>query len=499
MPRYLLGIDVGTSGTKTVLVDEDGVVTDTAYVGYGIDTQMDDWAEQDPDAWVQAACDTINKVVSKSGISDQDIAGIGFSGQMHGTVCLDSNGDPLLPATIWADQRSAAEVEYICDNVGLENLARWTSNPIATGFQAATLLWLVRHRPEITDRIYTVLLPKDYVRYRLTGEIGTEASDASSTLLFDVARRRWSKDMLGALDLPQSWLPAVAESSDIAGELTDASAKSVGLRSGIPVMYGGADQPIAAVGNGVTQHGSAQSTIGTGGQIFLSLDWPLVDSQLRTHSFCHTAPDRWYLMAATLSAGLSLKWFREQVLQASHDLSYSDLSDEASAVAAGSEGLFFAPYLAGERTPHMDPHARGGFVGLTLRHSRAHMTRAIMEGVTYGLREGLEIMRGLGAEVNQVVASGGGARSPLWRQLQADILGCQVVTTNVAEQAGLGAALIAGVGVGVWSSIEEAASCGVVHSDPIDPDAERARFYDVQFGKYRLIYPALRSVIHPAA
>ncbi len=493
--RYLMGIDLGTSGLKTVIVDEAGGLLACPLREYSIQTPRPGWAEQDPETWLEAATSTMREALAQAAIPPRQVVGIGFSGQMHGTVCLDEEGQLWRPAIIWPDQRSKDQVAEVYRRFGKEKLGAWTANPLATGFMLATLLWLRENEAETYRRTAQVVLPKDYLRYRFTGKVGSEVTDASSTLLMDTARRAWSAELLHALDIEPSLLPEVHESAEVAGVLRGEVAEATGLPEGIPVVYGGGDQPAQAVGNGIIRPGLLSCTIGTGGQLFVTLDSPLYDPELRTHTFCHALPDRWFLMAAHLSAGLSLKWLRDKVLgDFSCKLSYDALADAAAKVSSGAEGLLFLPYLLGERTPHMDPRARGVFLGLTLRHGGAHLTRAIMEGVVLGMREGLELMLGLGASVDRIVASGGGTRHPLWLQLQADIFNREIYQTETREAAAFGAALLAGVGVGVYDDAERACAQTVRWREVVvRPDPASVARYDEIFGRYRRLYPALRE------
>ena len=488
---YLLGIDLGTSSVKAVLIDESGTVAAVAQEEYGIDTPHPNWAEQDPETWWRATCAVVNGAVGKSPVGPDAIKAIGFSGQMHGTVCLGRNGTPLRPAVIWADQRSAEQCEKIYSTVGREKLAEMTCNPVAPGFMAASVLWVKENEPDTFANVKHLLLPKDYVRYRMTGRPASEPSDACSTLLFDTKARDWSRELVDMLDLPPDILPPIVRSRDVVGELTREAAAELGLDAGIPVTAGGGDQPIAAIANGVIEPGLLLATIGTGGQLFTPLAEPTYDPQLRTHTFCHAVPDRWFIMGATLSAGLSLRWFRDNVADG---IPYARLSEEAAEVPPGSDGLIFLPYLVGERTPHMDPKATGCFVGLTLRHGRAHMARAIMEGVAFAMRDSLEIFKELGVTTHKAIASGGGARSPIWRQIQADVFGVDLVTVDVAEQAGVGAALLAGVGVGVFSNVAEACERAISYGETTSPIEENRALYSERYDLFRSLYPSLRGV-----
>jgi len=494
-----LGIDLGTSSVRAMLVARDGTPLATASRTYPILAPHPGWAEQDPDAWWLAVCDAI--AACRVAAPDAHVEAVSLSGQMHGTVLVDRRGTPIRPAIIWADQRSAAEVDAFLARVGRDWLAAHTANPLATGFQLATLLWLARHEPESLRALGTVLLPKDYLRGRMTGTWATEASDACSTLLFDTAARRWSDDVIAAAGVDPAWLPPAAEATDRAGEIVPAAAEATGLAAGTPVIMGAGDQPATAVGNGVTEPGQVLSTIGSGGQLLAPATDAAYDPLLRTHTFCHAAKDRWYVMGAILSAGLSLRWLRDQVLafatpKAAEALDYAALSAMAAEVPPGAEGLIFLPYLTGERTPHLDPHACGVFFGLSPRHTAAHLARAVMEGVVMALAEGLDIMRDLGIAPERVIAAGGGARSILWRQIQADVYGCPVTTSAVEEQAAYGAALVAGAGIGWWPSVRDACrACVRPGSEPLQPDARRRDFYAALRGLYRDLYPRLREAM----
>ncbi len=495
----LIGIDIGTSSTKTVVIGPDGALLSVAAREYAVETPRPGWAEQNPETWVDAALDTMRRSLAAASISPDQVQAIGLSGQMHGTVCLDARGHVLRPAIIWADQRAAAQVAEVYARIGREQLAAWTANPLATGFMLATWLWLREHEPDVLAATAHLLLPKDYVRYRLTGEMGTEPSDASSTLCFDTANRCWSASLLDVLGLDARVLPPVAASAAIAGGLLPEIAAVTGLRPGTPVIYGGSDQAMQAVGHGVVAPGVLSSTIGTGGQLFAPLPHPAYDPQARLHCFCHVMPDMWHLESAMLAAGLALKWLRDNVLIG---LTYQEIADAAAMVPAGAEGLFFAPYLAGERTPHMDPRARGSFVGLTLRHGRAHMARAVMEGVVFGMRQGLALMLDLGVAPERdvghgIIASGGATQHPLWLRLQADMFNRPLYQTRTVEAAAVGAALLAGVGVGVYANVADAVAQAVRYADGVVmPNPENAARYAELADTFAALYPALAPTYH---
>jgi xylulokinase len=490
-PSALMGIDLGTSSTKTVLIDASGRLLATAAREYPVDTPRPGWAEQDPDWWLEAAVGTMAEALAQRETAPEEVAGIGLSGQMHGTVCLDKKGEPLRPAIIWADQRSRDQVARVYREVGAERLGAWTGNPLATGFMLASWLWLCEETPEVAQATAHLLLPKDYLRYRLTAELGGEPSDGSSTLLFDTAGRDWSAPLLEALGIDPALLPPVRESAEVAGGLRPEIAARTGLRAGTPVVFGGSDQALQALGHGVVDPGIVSCTIGTGGQLFAPAHAPVYDPQLRLHLFCHALPDRWHLEAAILAAGLSLRWLRDNVLQG---WSYGALADAAARVPPGSERLFFLPHLAGERTPHMDPQATGAFVGLTLRHNREHVTRAVMEGVVFALRQGLDLMVELGVPVERIVASGGATAHPLWLQLQADIFNRPIYRTATIEAAAVGAALLAGVGAGFYPDVLEACRRTVTwREEVIAPAGENVTRYEEGYRTFCRLYPALAA------
>ncbi len=491
--KTLLGIDIGTSSTKAVLIDVSGKLLALSQSEYGIDSPKPEWAEQHPETWWAAVRDTVRAVASQSGVNPQDIAGIGLSGQMHGTVLLDKNNSLLRPAIIWADRRSAKQCQAVLDLLGKEKLRDLAGNSLSPGFMVATLLWLKENEPSTFSRIATVFLPKDYVRYRLTGELATEVTDASSSLLLDVRSRTWSEELLRLVGISEEQLPPLHESQDVVGTLTKSAAEELGLVGGIPVVAGGGDQSMAAIGNGVVEEGIALSTIGTGGQLFTPTRTYRTDPELRIHSFCHAVPGMWHLMGAILSAGLCLKWFRDRLASG---LDYMQIDDAARSVPAGSDGLLFLPYLLGERSPHLDPAARGCFVGLTINHSLSHLARAVMEGVAFAMKDCLDLFLSLGVNPEKIVLSGGGARSELWRQIQADVYGRDAITVNMREEAATGAAILAGVGVGIYPSLQRA--CGELiklesTTTPIPENASRyAELYDV----YRSLYLQLRDSFH---
>lgn len=488
---YILGIDLGTSGAKAAILDRSGRIAGLGRREYTVVTSQPGWAEQDPAVWQEAITATTREALAQAAVPPARIAAIGLSAQMHTTVCLDAAGRVLRPAITWADQRSHAEVDEVYRRLGKATLGRWTQNPLAAGFTLATLLWLQRCEPAVYAAIAHILLPKDYLRYFLTGAIGTDATDASATSLMDVAAGAWNAELLDICNINPAILPPIHGSTEVAGHLRAEAAAALGLPEGIPVAFGAADQAAQAIGNGIISPGLLSCTIGTGGQLFAPSAAPIYDPELRLHTYCHAVPERWYIMAATLSAGLSLNWLRRQILAGG---SYQALADAAAATPPGAEGLIFLPYLAGERTPHMDPGARGVFAGLTLRHDRAYLIRAVMEGVVFSLRQGLALIEDLGVPVTRVIASGGGTRHPLWLQLQADILKHGIYRSTTEEAAATGAGLLAGVAAGLYPDIATACAQAVHQAgEVVAPDPERAALYDAAFQRYVDLYPALAS------
>lgn len=497
---YLMGVDVGTTGTKALLGNEEGKILARSVKEYPLSTPRPNWAEQDPGDWWKATVTSIRKVIKDSGVDSRDIKGLGLSGQMHGAVVINKDYKVLRPCILWCDQRTADQCGYITKKIGPERLIELVSNPALTGFTAPKIIWIKENEPEIYRKIHKILLPKDYIRFRLTGNFATEVSDASGTLLFDVKKRKWSGEMLDKLEISPHLMPRCYESPEVSGKISKEAAELTGLRPGTPVVGGGGDQAAGAVGNGVVKPGIISSALGTSGVVFAFSEEVKVDPRLRAHTFCHAVPGKWHLMGVMLSAGGSLRWFRDILGQEEVKLAgekgvdpYEILTQEAGEVSAGSEGLIFLPYLTGERTPHADPQAKGVFFGLTVRHRRNHLIRAVMEGVAYGLRDSLEILRGLGIEIKQVRASGGGARSPVWRQMQADINGVEMVTTNVDEGPAFGATLLAGVGAGIYKSVEEAAKRTIRVTSHTSPELRNVELYDKYYQLYRSLYPILKD------
>jgi xylulokinase len=495
-----LGIDIGTSGTKTLAIDGHGKILADATETYPCHHPRPLWSEQDPDDWWRATVATVRAVVKQAGLKPPDVKAIGLSGQMHGSVFLDRNQRVIRRALLWNDQRTAAE----CDEIerragGRRKLIKLVANPALTGFTAPKILWLRNHEPRNFDALRKVLLPKDEIRRRLTGEFATEVSDASGMLLLDVAARNWSKTLLSKLELDVDLLARCHESEEITGQLTREVAGELGLSTDCVVVGGAGDCAAGAVGNGIVSQGVLSTSIGTSGVMFVHCDKVKIDPEGRIHTFCHAVHGKWHMMGVNLSAGGSLQWFRNQLCQAelAHSKSaqrdpYEVITAEAEAVRPGSDGLFFLPYLSGERTPHADPDARGCFVGLTLAHTRGHLVRAIMEGVTYSMRDSLEIIRGLDVPMKQIRASGGGSRSPLWRQIQADVFAQKVVTLNAEEGPAYGVALLAAVGAGEFKDIGEACKATVRVIKETAPNRAARKHYDRAFPIYQQLYRSLK-------
>jgi xylulokinase len=496
-----LGIDIGTSGTKTLAIDPTGKILAEATAGYPCHHPKPLWSEQDPEDWWQATIKTVRQVMKAAKLEPAAVKSIGLSGQMHGSVFLDAQDRVIRPALLWNDQRTAAECGEIERAAGgRRKLIKLVANPALTGFTAPKILWLRNHEPKNFAALRKVLLPKDDIRRRLTGEYATDVSDASGTLLLDVAKRTWSKPLLSKLELDPALFARCYESEEVTGKLTPAAAKTLGLSTNCAVVGGAGDCAAGAVGNGIVSRGSLSTSIGTSGIMFVHSDEVQIDPEGRLHTFCHAVHGKWHMMGVSLSGGGCLQWFRNRLCQADSVAAkraktdvYKLLTQEAAAVKPGSEGLFFLPYLAGERTPHADPDARACFIGLTLAHGRGHMTRAVMEGVAYAMRDSLSIIRELGVPVKQIRASGGGSKSQLWRQIQADVFGQPVCTINAEEGPAYGVALLAAVGAGAYKSIEEAckATIQVVKETPVVATAQK--HYDRGFPIYQGLYQSLKG------
>lgn len=496
----LLGIDVGTGGSRTVLINDSGQILATETVEHApFASPQLGWAEQDPADWWRASRAAIRAVLSKNGIRSDEVAGIGLSGQMHGSVLLDKDNRVLRPALIWCDQRTEAQCESLTKQIGARQLIELTSNPALTGFTLPKMLWVREFEPEIWNRVACVLLPKDYVRFKLSGDKATDVADASGTLLLDVVRRRWSSQMLEHVGIDEQLLPRVFESQEITGCVSPTAAEETGLRAGIPIVAGAGDQAAGAVGVGIVKPGFVSATIGTSGVVFAASNEPSLDPRGRVHTFCHAIPGRWHVMGVTQGAGLSLKWFRDQFGVINKDGGapdpYDALTDEAARTPPGADGLLWAPYLMGERTPHLDPKARAALVGLTASHTRAHVVRAILEGVAFSLRDSLEIFREMNVPMEKIRLAGGGARSAVWRQIQADIYGQAIETVEAEEGAAYGVALLAGVATGIWKGVDAACDEVVKVRERQEPDMATREVLEKQYSRYRALYPALSSVM----
>ena len=487
---YLLGLDSSTTATKALLIDETGKVLGVASSHYDYETPHPLWTEQHPDLWWKGTVDSIRKLMEELDVDPNQIAGIGLTGQMHGLVLLDGNQEVLRPALLWNDQRTRAQCDTIRNVIGKQKLIAITGNDALTGFTAPKIVWVQEEEPDIYAKARHILLPKDYVRLKLTGELASDKAGAAGTLLFDVAKRDWSGEVLEALNINPAFMPQTFEGTEITGHLTQEASKATGLPAGIPVVGGGGDQAAQAVGVGAVKEGIIALTLGTSGVIFASSNTPAIEPNGRLHGFCHAVPDRWHMMGVMLSAAGSLRWYRDT---AAPNVSFADLSKEAESVPPGCEGLLFLPYLTGERTPHPDPFARGAFIGLTVRHQRKHMTRAVLEGVAFGLRDSFTLIEGSGLpKAERVLISGGGAKSPQWRQILADILNAELSTVNTAEGAAFGAALLAGIGAGIWPDIDAAHNEVIQITGTTRPNPEAAERYDTYYKLYHELYPALK-------
>lgn len=496
-----LGIDIGTSGTKTLAIRETGEILASATVEYPLYSPHPGWSEQDPEDWWKGSAESVRMVLQRGGISPEDVKGIGLSGQMHGSVFLDQDGKVIRRALLWNDQRTAQECAEIEERAGgREALIGMVANPALTGFTAPKILWLRNHEPQNYERVRQILLPKDYVRYRLTGEYASEVSDASGTLLLDVKARAWSKELLSKLEIDPDLLPRVYESEEVSGTLTSAAAELLGLPAGVPVVGGGGDQAASAIGNGIVSRGTISATMGTSGVVFAHSDELQIDAGGRIHTFCHAVRGKWHVMGCVLSAGGSFQWYRNQFGQAESSAAsamgvdpYELLTKQAANAPAGSEGLFFLPYLTGERTPHADPNARGAWVGMSLRHGKSHFARSVMEGATFAMRDCLELIREMDIPVDQIRLSGGGARSQFWKQLQADIYGQEVVTINAEEGPAYGVALLAAAGTGAYQDVVEACNATISIVTETKTCEKTQATYQQAYPIYQQLYRSLKN------
>ena len=492
MTKTLLGIDVSTTGVKALLIDAAGEIVDSATTPLQLSTPHPLWSEQHPRDWWQAAVNSIQQVLRNTDAAS--IAAIGLTGQMHGLVLLDEEGEVLRPAILWNDQRCSEQCDEIRASLGKERLVRISGNDALTGFTAPKILWVRKYESEVYDRARQVLLPKDYLRYKLTGAYAMDKADGSGTLLFDLQSRGWSNDTLGANRIPAEWLPQTFEGPEVTGQVSREAAQATGLKEGTPVVAGGGDQAAQAVGVGAIRPGILAVTMGTSGVVFAATDTPLIEAEGRLHAFCHAVPGRWHLMGVMLSAAGSLQWYRDALAP---NAGFDELVGEASNVTSGSDGLLFLPYLCGERTPHPDPLARGAWVGLTMRHSRGHLTRAVLEGVAFGMKDIFVLMQESGVRsLDQVRVSGGGAKSAVWRQILADVLGTELVTVNTTEGAAYGAALLAGVAAGIWTDVDAACEQTIRVNESVSPEARNVARYEEMYQQYQSLYPALRSISH---
>jgi len=494
----VLGIDVGTGGTRAVLVGEDGAIAAASTAAHApFASPGPAWAEQDPADWWRACQQAVREVLDRTGQAATGIACVGLSGQMHGAVLLDGRGEVVRPALIWCDQRTAAECRWLEDTLG-SRLLELTCNPALTNFTLTKLLWVRTHEPQAWARVRHLLLPKDYVRWRLSGEHAIDVADASGTLMLDVAHRRWSAEILDAVGIDAGILPQVFESPDVCARISPEAAALTGLRAGTPIVAGAGDQAAGAVGMGITRPGAVSVTIGTSGVVFAATERPVLDPRGRLHTFCHAIPGRWHVMGVTQAAGLSLRWLRDQWgWGADGDAAYQRMTDEASRVPPGAGGVLWAPYLMGERTPHRDPDIRAGLVGLSAATTRGEVVRAVLEGVAFSLRDSFEIFADLDVPIASVRVGGGGARSALWREIQAAAYGRTVETVAAEEGAAYGAAILAGVGAGVWPSVDEACERVVHAAGRTAPEPAARTAMGTQYVRYRRMYHALRGIYEP--
>jgi len=493
MHQHVLGIDVGTGGTRAVIMNEIGRIVASATEEHApFASPQIGWAEQHPEDWWRAAKIAIRKALEIGELRSEQIACVGFSGQMHGAVMLDNSDEPVRPALIWCDVRTEKQCHELNNRIGAEKLIQLTCNPALANFTLTKLMWTRENEPENWARVRSVMLPKDYVRLKITGECATDLADASGTLMLDVANRKWSAEVLQAVEMDASLLPQLFESPEICAKISAAGAEATGLKPGTPVVAGAGDQAAGAVGMGIASPGAVSATIGTSGVVFAATDRPALDPKGRLHTFCHAIPGRWHVMGVTQAAGLSLRWFRDCF----GPNSYDQLTAEAATVPPGAEGLLWAPYLMGERTPHLDPNARAVLIGLTASHSRAHIIRAILEGVAFSLRDTFTIFREMNVPVNCIRLGGGGARSPLWRQIQADIYGREVEIVGAEEGAAYGAAMLAGVGAKIWPTVDAACDSVVRVVNRVKPNAATVAAMNAGYEKYGRIYPAMKSILN---
>lgn len=488
----VLGIDVGTGGTRALVLENGGrIIASVTEEHEPFASQQIGWAEQDPEDWWRAAAMAIKKALDAAQVAGSDVACVGLSGQMHGAVMLDADGKVVRPALIWCDVRTEAQCHWLEQRIGRDEIIGATANPALANFTVTKLLWTREHEPDNWRRVRSVMLPKDYVRFRLTGERATDVADASGTLLLDVANRRWSDEMLRFCAIERAMLPSLHESPEACAQVSRAGAEETGLSVGTPVVAGAGDQAAGAVGLGIVTPGAVSATIGTSGVVFAVTDRPTLDPSGRLHTFCHAVPGRWHVMGVTQAAGLSLRWFRDQFTP---QATYDQLTAEAAAVAPGADGLLWAPYLMGERTPYLDPSARASLIGLTSSHTRGHIVRAILEGVAFSLKDTFTIFEEHGLPVSTIRLGGGGARSPLWRRIQADVYGREVEILEAEEGAAYGAALLAGVGAGIWPSVDAACDATVRVRERISPRRESVEIMREGYDRFRRVYSATKKI-----
>ncbi len=487
---YFIGIDSSTTATKALVMDDNGHVLGVASNEYSFETPHPLWSEQSPSLWWTGTVESIRQVLAKTNVDASSVKGIGLAGQMHGLVLLDDKGEVLRPSLLWNDQRTGAQCDSIRRKLGKKKLIQITGNDALTGFTAPKILWVQKHEPEIWKRVRHILLPKDYVRYKMTGEFAVDCADGAGTILFDLKKRNWSQEVLTALDIPFEYLPKVYEGTDVTGTLLPNVAGELGLPAGIPIIGGGGDQAASAVGTGAVCAGVASLSLGTSGVIFVTTDTPAIEPQGRLHAFCHSVPDKWHFMGVMLSASGSLRWHRDTFTPKTD---YDALLKPAADIPPGSDGLLFLPYLTGERTPHPDPLARGALVGLTVRHTLPHLTRAVIEGVSFGLRDSFELIKNVGvAQIKEVRVTGGGAKSTLWRQILADILDVELTTVASEEGAAYGAALLAAVGTGVFPDVQTACEKVIQVTGVTKPGANSAIYNEI-YPIYCDLYPSLTT------
>lgn len=496
--NYFIGIDIGTTGAKALLMDVNGVVVTTATSEYPMSTPHPLWAEQNPDDWWNATCTTIQNVLRESKVNANNVKGVGLTGQMHGLVTLDKNGKVLYPCIMWNDQRTGNECKEITERIGFQNLLSITGNQVLPGFTVPKILWLRKNKSDVFSRINKILIPKDYIRYKLTNEFFTDVSDASGTSLLNVKERSWSKEILDKLEIPADWLPEVVESITQTGSITKQASALTGLTEGTPVFAGGGDQAAGGIGAGAVREGIVSIILGTSGVVFTHSDNYRIEPEGKLHAFCHSVPGKWHLMGVTLSAAGSFRWYRDTFAQLEKSEAekmgkdvYEILTLQAETVQAGSEGLFFLPYLTGERTPHPDPNAKGAFIGLNIRHTKAHFARSVLEGVAFSLRDCFELISNLGIKAENLIVSGGGAKSRLWRSIISDIFNAEINTLSCTEGAPYGAAILATVGSGNYNTVHEACDRMLKIESSITPEQQRVANYEEYYRIYRELYPDL--------